>query len=212
MKHWWIPALLFLPASPGQATQTFSHDTGPLRWEAEVTGDTFILREKKESKSAGNEFVCPLGPAVRASIVRTGSDAGRVCLVFSRDKCVQKNAESAPGNPLSPMPAVATFKCLDFGTSAEASALAALINAGTRTQVPATSARVPAVSKSPVAATRPSGAAQPAGAASGNPQLVCCAVNQVPPVPVRAAPAVPATPRRDAERAPAKKLAGGHGL
>jgi hypothetical protein len=189
-----------MPASPSQATQTFSHDTGLVRWEAEVTGETFALRETKQGASPGNEFVCPLGPAVRASVVRTGSEAGRICLVFSKDKCAPKSVARAPATPLSPPPGVATFKCLDFRTAGEASALAALINAGSEAHQ-AAARRTLAGSKNPVSAARPPGAAPPA---SAPPKASA--------VPARAAPAAPPASGGDAGRAPAKTLAGGHGL
>jgi hypothetical protein len=131
MKSSWIPALLLL-ASPSHATEVFSHDSGRIRWEAEVTGESFALRETKDGASMASEFVCPLGPAVRASVVRTGSDAGKVCLVFSRDKCA-RNEGGAAADPLARAAAVSTFKCLDFATAEHATTLAALINAGPRT-------------------------------------------------------------------------------
>jgi hypothetical protein len=184
MKHWWIPALLLLLVSPSQATQTFSQDTAGLRWEAEVTADTFALREKREGAPAGSEFVCPLGPAVRASVVRTGSDAGKVCLVFSSDKCVYKSAGDAPVDAIAHQSGVATFKCLDFATAEQASTLAALINAGPRTYGSASLPGSRPSLKSPVTAARSSGgtvlgdapqksaparAVSPASVASGSP-------------------------------------------
>jgi hypothetical protein len=153
MKRWWIVLFLLL-ARPSLAAQLFSHDTGRVRWEAEVTADTFALRERKNGAAQSSEFVCPLGPAVRATAVPTGSDAGRVCLVFSRDKCAYKGVEGAPANPVAQSDA-ATFKCADFATVQHANALAALINAGVRSPRPLDAVQPPpARSKSPVTAAR----------------------------------------------------------
>jgi hypothetical protein len=88
-----------------------------------------------------------LGPAVRATAVRTASDAGRVCLVFSRDKCAYKGIEGASVR-LVPQPGGATFKCADFANAEQASALAALINAGSRSQRNGHTAPHPVRSKS----------------------------------------------------------------
>jgi hypothetical protein len=168
MKQCWIAVPLLLLAGPSPATQVFSHDTGRVRWEAEVTADNFALRERKEGAPGSTEFVCPLGPAVRATAVRTGSDAGRVCLVFSRDKCAYKSAEGASAQPITQSGA-AIFKCADFATAERASALAALINAGVRSQRTVDAARpLPARSKPPTTAVRPAGPALP-GTGQGNP-------------------------------------------
>ncbi len=160
MRDFWIAALLLLLATSAQATQVFSHDTGRVRWEAEVTDSTFALREKTDA-SAGSEFVCPLGPAVRASVVRTGGDTGRVCLVFSRDKCAYKGVGGAPAASSAPSSGVATFKCVDFGTAEHANTLAALINAGSQTHGRSSTANSPASAKGPALAERPSRPAPP---------------------------------------------------
>lgn len=195
MKHAWIPFLLLLLASSSVAAQVFSHDAGRVRWEAEVTADTFALREHRESAAASSEFVCPLGPAVRATAVSTGSDAGKVCLVFSKDKCAYKIGESATRNPI-PQPGAATFKCVDFATAEHANTLAALINAGPHPRRHASPVRSPASSKGPAEAARPSRAALPASTPQNGP-----------PAPPRSKSGPPAFASGEADPAIAKMLA-----
>jgi hypothetical protein len=195
MKQSWIPFLLLLLVSPSSAAQVFAHDMGRVRWEAEVTADSFALRERREGAAGSSEFMCPLGPAVRATAVRTGSDAGKVCLVFSKDKCAYKSGEGAPGNPIA-QPGAATFKCVDFATAEHANALAALINAGPQPRRHASSVRSPASSKGPAEAARQSRAALPASAPQNGP-----------PVPPRSKSGPPAFASGEADPAIAKMLA-----
>jgi hypothetical protein len=149
----WIPALLLLSANASQAAQVFSNDTGRVRWEAEVTQDSFVLRETRGGASTGTDFVCPLGPAVRASVVRAGAEGGKVCLVFSKDKCGYTGAQGAPAHVRAPDSGVAAFKCLELETPEHASKLATLINGGPPMRPHVTS--VPAaVSKKSAQATR----------------------------------------------------------
>jgi hypothetical protein len=205
MKPSSIPALLLLLVSPSYATEVFFHDTGGVRWEAEVTENTFALRETRQG--ASTELVCPLGPAVRASVIPTGSKAGKVCLVFSRDKCAHKDVPGLPPDTLARHSAAGTFKCLDFATAEHASTLAALINAGYRTYSRFSSPRSPVGSKGPVAAARSSGpgsspiaaqksaavparAAPPQGAAGVSPRSVAKA-----PADTQERPAADSAPR-----------------
>jgi hypothetical protein len=194
MKHPGIPLLLFLLVNPSSA-EVFFHDTGRVRWEAEVTAHTFALREHRKGAAGSSEFVCPLGPAVRATAVRTSSDAGKVCLVFSKDKCAYKSGESAPGHPIA-QPGAATFKCVDFATAEHANTLAALINAGPQPRRHAGSVRTPANSKVPAEAARPSRTALPAGAPQSGP-----------PSPPRSKSGPPAFASGEADPAIAKLLA-----
>jgi hypothetical protein len=129
MRTVWIAALLLLPAS-SVAAQVFSHDTGRARWEAEVTADTFSLRQTRDGAVAGSEFMCPLGPALRASVMRTASDGSKVCLVFSRAKCTHKGTDEGNGAANGAESPLGGFKCVDVGTADDARRLAALINAG----------------------------------------------------------------------------------
>lgn len=196
MKQSWIPFLLLLLVSASVAAQVFYHDAERVRWEAEVTVDSFALREHRKGAAGGSsEFVCPLGPAIRATAVTTGSDAGRVCLVFSKDKCAYKSGESAPGNPVA-QPGGATFKCVDFATAEQASALATLINAGTHPRRDASAVRSAAGSKGAAEAARPTRAS-----------LSASAPQKGPPAPPRTASGPPAFASGEADPAIAKLLA-----
>jgi hypothetical protein len=169
MNASWVPGLILLLATPAQATQVFSHETGPVRWEAEVGDGTFVLREKRGGAIAGGAFVCPLGSGVRASVTRTGADNGRVCLVFSKNKCAYTGAEGAPVDTPAPQSGTTTFKCVDFATVEQASRLAALINAGAPTRRQAGSVRSVAGAKGPAEAARPSRAPLPPSAPQKSP-------------------------------------------
>jgi hypothetical protein len=135
MKRSWVSALLLLlSTSPSHGTEAFSHHADGIAWEAEVTEDTFALREGKGGTLGRSEYVCPLGPAVRASVVRATSGAARLCLVFSAAKCAFKTREGAPATPSAQQPGAGVFKCIEPSAAGQADALAALVNAGPRTQ------------------------------------------------------------------------------
>ena len=129
MKDSWIPALLFVLASPSHATQIFSHEIGGVRSEAEVTHDKFVLRDRKVGASVGSEFVCPLGPAVRATTAPGPGGTGKLCLVYSKEKCSYKSGNGATERPNAQRPGTGAFKCVDLATVQHADTLAALINA-----------------------------------------------------------------------------------
>lgn len=168
MKDWCLlSVLVVLLTSLPSAAEVFSHRTAGSAWEAEVTRDAFTLRETRKGTTGGSHCVCPFGPAVRASVLRTVSGAARLCFVFSADRCAYRSADGAPAGPIAQRPGMGVFKCVDFLPVENADALAALVNAGTRTQQPVAPARASAGPDGQSASAREGPVAQSAGATRG---------------------------------------------
>jgi hypothetical protein len=123
-----------LCASQGAAAEVFTNKREADHFEAIVTPDRLVVRERyRGATTIYGDLACPLGPAVKATILPPGTD-GRLCFQFLKDKCEYTRFQD--GEPIhkeelaSPQPRM----CIALANADEAKRLAALVNVGPRPQ------------------------------------------------------------------------------
>jgi hypothetical protein len=113
--------------------QVFTHKGEAEHFEAVVTADQLVVRERyRGATTIYGDLSCPLGPAVKATILPPGTD-GRLCFQFARDKCEYTRFQN--GEPIHKEElagAVQPRMCIAVASAEEAKQLAALVNVGPR--------------------------------------------------------------------------------
>lgn len=118
--------------------QLFSHNDRGENFEAIVSHNRIVVKERYRGASTiYGDLSCPLGPAIKASILRAGGH--QLCLNFSPDQCrYTRHQDGAPIHEDQLAARVARF-CIALATKEEAERLVALVNAGPQPQAAATS-------------------------------------------------------------------------
>jgi hypothetical protein len=132
--------------------QTFANKREAEHFEAVVTPDHLVVRERYRGVTTiYGDLSCPLGPAVKATILPPGTD-GRLCFHFLKDKCEYSRFQN--GEPIHKDETAGGAQprmCIALASGEEAKQLAALVNVGPRpkelsaigsTQSPSTQAPV----------------------------------------------------------------------
>jgi hypothetical protein len=161
-----------LCASYAAAAEVFTNKREADHFEAIVTPEKLIVRERyRGATTIYGDLSCPLGPAVKATILPPGTD-GRLCFQFVKDKCEYTRFQD--GEPIHKEELANTQPrmCIALSTSDEAKQLAALVNVGPRPpeQPGVGSTGSPATLASPVGATGSGSTAKSEPAISPEPQ------------------------------------------
>ena len=113
--------------------QTFTNKREAEHFEAVVTPDHLVVRERYRGVTTiYGDLSCPLGPAVKATILPPGTD-GRLCFHFLKDKCEylpfsewRTHSQGRDSGGAQPR------MCIALASGEEAKQLAALVNVGPR--------------------------------------------------------------------------------
>ena len=155
--------------------ESFSHTRGSEHFEAVVTDERVIVKERFQGASTiFGDLSCPLGPAVKASMLSSASSG--LCLEFAKDRCDYTRYQNGVAIHAEELANARVPKmCIALASARDAKRFAALVNAGPQAHrqaapeqtAPGATASAPAEPSNPA---RPEGApAAPAAQRSAAP-------------------------------------------
>jgi hypothetical protein len=128
----WNPWLVCLAIATANASaqQVFSHKHRGEHFEATVTADRIVVKERyKGATTIHGDLTCPLGAGVRASLLAEVDS--KLCLTFSTDECEYTRYQN--GNAIHKEElanARVPRMCIALASARDAQRLVALVNAG----------------------------------------------------------------------------------
>lgn len=153
-QNLWLLGIFFVVANSSYA-QVFTYKNQAEHFEAEVTQDRLLVRERYRGASTINgDLSCPLSSAVKANVLPV--DGGRkLCFAFSQQRCGYtrfQNGKAIHEQELAG--ADSPRMCIELAKAEDAQRLAALVNVGPqRTQQIPTAPPAPAVKPNVAVAT-----------------------------------------------------------
>ncbi len=124
----WFLALSLM--APQGWAEIFSHREGAEHFEATVSAERLVVKERYQGTTTiYGDLSCPLGPAVRATILP--SAGGRLCFTFAPDRCEYTRFQDGSAIHTEELASARTPRmCIALASMDEAQRLAAHVNMG----------------------------------------------------------------------------------